>query len=88
MCAGAMIQARLPRLVYALADPKSGAAGSVVNLLQHERLSHRVEVVSGILAREAQELLQAFFEGLRNGCVPRKSTDWYHRQDVLPPHGL
>ncbi len=69
MCAGAMIQARLPRLVYAVDDPKSGAAGSVVNLLQHERLNHRVKVVSGILAQEAQELLQGFFEGLRDGSI-------------------
>jgi tRNA(adenine34) deaminase len=78
MCAGAMIQACLSRLVYALADPKSGAAGSVVDQLQHERLNRRVEVVSGILARQAQELLQTFFEGLRNGRVSHKSTDWHH----------
>lgn len=69
MCAGAMVQARLPRLVYAVDDPKLGAAGSVVNLLQHERLNHRVKVVSGILAQEAQELLQGFFESLRDGSI-------------------
>ena len=72
MCAGAMVQARLPRLVYAVDDPKSGAACSVVNLLQHERLNHRVKVVRGILVQEAQELLQAFFEGLRDGGIPRQ----------------
>ena len=67
MCAGAMIQARLPRLVYAADDPKAGAAGSVLDLLQHERLNHRVTVVRGVLAQEAQALLQAFFQGLRRG---------------------
>jgi len=72
MCAGAMIQARLPRLVYAVDDPKSGAAGSVMDLLGHERLNHRVIVVSGILAEEAQQILQAFFEGLRDGSIPCK----------------
>jgi tRNA(adenine34) deaminase len=65
MCAGAMIQARLPCLVYAVDDPKSGAAGSVLNLLQHEQLNHRVQIVRGILAQEAQQLLHAFFNGLR-----------------------
>ena len=74
MCAGAMVQARLPRLVYAVDDPKAGAAGSVVNLLQHEQLNHRVEVVKGILAEEAQALLQAFFESLRDGSIPRQSA--------------
>ena len=74
MCAGAMIQARLPHLVYAVDDPKSGAAGSAINLLQHEQLNHRVKVVRGVLAREAQQLLQVFFEGLRNGSIARRSA--------------
>lgn len=65
MCAGAMIQARLPRLVYAADDPKAGAAGSVVDLLNHERLNHRVEVIRGILADQAAEQLSAFFQSLR-----------------------
>ena len=65
MCAGAMIQARLSRLVWAADDPKAGAGGSVLNLLEHPALNHRVEVVRGILADEAQAQLQAFFEGLR-----------------------
>jgi tRNA(adenine34) deaminase len=80
MCAGAMIQARLPRLVYAADDPSFGAAGSVINLLQHEQMNHRVKVVRGILAQEAQELLQAFFEGLRNGRIPRQSAAWHRRR--------
>jgi tRNA(adenine34) deaminase len=80
MCAGAMIQARLSRLVYAADDPKAGAAGSVVTLLQHEQLNHRVEVEKGVLAKEAQVLLQAFFEGLRNGSIPRMSAAWHRRR--------
>jgi tRNA(adenine34) deaminase len=65
MCAGAMIQARLPRLVYAVDDPKAGAAGSVVDLLRNERLNHRVEVIAGVLAEEAEELTRRFFQKLR-----------------------
>jgi tRNA(adenine34) deaminase len=65
MCAGAMVQARLPRLVYAVEDPKAGAAGSVVDLLRNERLNHRVEVIAGVLAEEAKELTQEFFQRLR-----------------------
>lgn len=80
MCAGAMIQSRLPRLVYAVDDPKAGAAGSVVDLLQHEGLNHRLEVVKGVLAKEAGALLQAFFEGLRDGSIPHKSAAWRRRR--------
>jgi len=65
MCAGAMVQARLPRLVYAVDDPKAGAAGSVMDLLRNERLNHQVEVIAGVLAEEAEELTQRFFRRLR-----------------------
>ncbi len=65
MCAGAMIQARLPRLVWAADDPKAGAGGSVMDLLHHPALNHEVEVVRGVLAGEAQAQLQAFFQALR-----------------------
>ena len=65
MCAGAMVQARLPRLVWAADDPKAGAGGSVMDLLRHEKLNHRVEVISGVLADEAQEQLSGFFASLR-----------------------
>jgi tRNA(adenine34) deaminase len=65
MCAGAMVQARLPRLVYAVDDPKAGAAGSVVDLLRNGQLNHRVEVIAGVLAEEAEELTQRFFRRLR-----------------------
>lgn len=65
MCAGAMIQARLPRLVWAADDLKAGAGGSVLDLLDHDRLNHRVEVVRGVLADEAGAQLSAFFANLR-----------------------
>ncbi len=65
MCAGAMVLARLPRLVYAARDPKAGAAGSVFDLTRHHRLNHRLHVESGLYADEAADLIRAFFKGLR-----------------------
>lgn len=65
MCAGAIVQARVSRVVYGAEDPKAGAAGSVVELLREPRLSHQVEVIGGILAEECAALLQRFFAGLR-----------------------
>ncbi|NDJ87017.1 MAG: tRNA adenosine(34) deaminase TadA [Chloroflexi bacterium] len=65
MCAGAMVLARLPRLVYAASDPKAGASGSVMDILQHPRLNHRVEVTAGIHAEAAAALLTGFFARLR-----------------------
>lgn len=65
MCAGAMILARLPRLVFATPDPKAGAGGSVMDILNHPRLNHRVEVSSGLFAEEAAALLVGFFARLR-----------------------
>jgi tRNA(adenine34) deaminase len=65
MCAGAMVLARLPRLVYAAPDPKAGAGGSIIDLLQHPRLNHRVEVTAGVLADESAALIREFFAGLR-----------------------
>ncbi len=65
MCAGAMVQARIGRLVYAVDDPRAGAAGSVFNLLQSPRLNHRVEITRGVLAEEAKAQLDAFFATLR-----------------------
>jgi tRNA(adenine34) deaminase len=61
MCAGAMIHARLKRVVYGADDPKTGAAGSVIQVLNHPALNHRIEVHSGVLAGRCAELLQSFF---------------------------
>lgn len=66
MCAGALVLARIGRLVYGAADPKSGAAGSVMNLVNHEVLNHRVSVTSGILEDECSALLKQFFSELRD----------------------
>ncbi len=65
MCAGAMIHARVSRLVYAAADPKAGAAGSVLQVLNHPQLNHQMVVTSGELAEESGELLRSFFRERR-----------------------
>jgi tRNA(adenine34) deaminase len=61
MCAGAIIQARVPRLVYGADDPKGGAVRSCFEILSHPRLNHHVEVTSGILAADCAAILQSFF---------------------------
>ena len=65
MCAGAVVLARVPRLVLGAWDPKAGAAGSVHDLVRDRRLNHRVTVVGGVLADECAELLTAFFDERR-----------------------
>ena len=65
MCAGAMIHARLDRLVYAAGDPKAGACGSVLSVLNHPRLNHRMQVEQGIAAEASAELLRGFFRERR-----------------------
>lgn len=65
MCAGAMVLARIKRLVFATADPKAGMCGSLHNLVQDGRLNHRVEITSGVLANESGELLRGFFRERR-----------------------
>jgi tRNA(adenine34) deaminase len=65
MCAGAMIHARLDRLVIAAADPKAGAAGSVLAVLNHPRMNHQMQVEQGILGEESAELLRGFFRERR-----------------------
>lgn len=65
MCAGAMIHARVERLVYAASDPRTGAAGSVFELLQDERHNHCVSVEGGLLAEDSAELLRSFFRARR-----------------------
>ena len=65
MCAGAMVHARIKRLVYGSDDPKAGAVRSVMQLLDHPQLNHKVEVRSGVLAGRSAEVLQAFFRNRR-----------------------
>ncbi len=65
MCAGAIVLARVPRVVYGAPDPKAGAAGSVLDVLARPELNHRPEVGGGLLAGESASLLRAFFAGRR-----------------------
>ncbi|MFM8540092.1 MAG: tRNA adenosine(34) deaminase TadA [Nitrospira sp.] len=71
MCIGAMILARIPRLVFGALDPKAGACGSVLNVPAERRLNHHVEVIGGVLEQESQELLRTFFKNLRQEAEER-----------------
>lgn len=66
MCAGAILHARIARLVYAAADPKAGACGSVLSVMNHPALNHRLEVASGLLGEECGAMLTAFFRARRS----------------------
>jgi tRNA(adenine34) deaminase len=68
MCAGAIMHARLARVVYAAADPKTGAAGSVLNLFGYPQLNHHTAVMSGVMAEEAGQLLRDFFAARRKAA--------------------
>ena len=65
MCAGAMIHARIERLVFGASDPKAGACGSVLSVLNHPQLNHQIEIGQGVLAAECGELLRSFFRERR-----------------------
>jgi tRNA(adenine34) deaminase len=65
MCAGAMVLARLPRLVYGAIDPKAGASGSILDVLRHPKLNHQVDVTPVLMADESAALIRAFFDSLR-----------------------
>lgn len=65
MCAGAMVHARVKRLVYAATDPRAGAAGSVFNIVQHSALNHRLEITAGVMAQECGGMLREFFAARR-----------------------
>lgn len=67
MCAGAIMQARIRRLVFGAPDPKTGACGGVVNLFAEPRLNHHTTLLGGVLAEECGALLKQFFAGRRNG---------------------
>ena len=66
MCAGAIVQARIPVVVYAAKSPKAGAAGSVMNILCEPKLNHQVQVIQGVLEKEAADLMQSFFQRFRS----------------------
>jgi tRNA(adenine34) deaminase len=65
MCSGAMIHARLRRLIFGAADPKAGAVGSVLEVVNHPRLNHQMQVTDGVLGEECGELLRSFFRERR-----------------------
>ncbi|RQD68434.1 MAG: nucleoside deaminase [Tindallia sp. MSAO_Bac2] len=65
MCAGAILQSRIDRVVIGAMDPKAGACGSVINLLQHERFNHRAEIVTGVMQEECAGIMKTFFTALR-----------------------
>ncbi|MED4602158.1 tRNA adenosine(34) deaminase TadA [Paenibacillus validus] len=65
MCAGAIVQARIPQVIYASPDPKAGCAGTLMNLLQEDRFNHRVDVIQGVLQEECSSMLTQFFRRLR-----------------------
>jgi tRNA(adenine34) deaminase len=73
MCAGAIVLARLGRLVYGAADPKAGACGSVLDVIHEPRLNHRVDVTSGVLAEACGELLREFFAAKRRASAAKRS---------------
>jgi tRNA(adenine34) deaminase len=70
MCAGAIVLARVPRVVFGARDPKAGAAGSVLDVLDEPRLNHRPQVQAGVLGDECSELLRAFFRERRESARP------------------
>ena len=65
MCAGALVLSRIPKVVYGASDPKTGAGGSILNILHHKKLNHRIKVVGGILERDCAGLVQEFFRKKR-----------------------
>jgi len=74
MCWGAILLARIPRVVYGAADPKAGVCGSVLSLHEEERFNHHPEVLNGVLAEECGKILSDFFKGLREG--KKKKERW------------
>ncbi|CAM3665402.1 tRNA adenosine(34) deaminase TadA [Saccharibacillus brassicae] len=73
MCAGAIVQGRVPLVVYGTPDPKAGCAGTLMNLLQEPRFNHRTDLIEGVLREECAEMLSAFFRGLRVRMKERKA---------------
>jgi tRNA(adenine34) deaminase len=75
MCAGAVVNARVKRVVYGASDPKAGACGTLFNLVQDSRLNHRATLETGVLGEEAGELLKSFFREAREGTLKRRGNE-------------
>lgn len=82
MCAGAIVQARIPKVVMACMNPKAGCAGSVLNILDMPAFNHQVEAVRGILAQECQTLLKTFFKELRLRNKAEKEKRLYNLEKL------
>jgi tRNA(adenine34) deaminase len=74
MCAGAIVQSRIARLVFGAWDPKAGACGSIFDIPAERRLNHRVEVLGSLLEQESQALLQEFFQQLRREAAKKEAS--------------
>lgn len=72
MCAGAMMHARLSRVIYGAADPKTGACGSVINVFEQEKLNHHTEIVGGVMEQECGQLLKEFFMSRRIAAAEKR----------------
>lgn len=75
MCAGAIVQARIPKVVMACMNPKAGCAGSILNLLQMKQFNHQVEIERGVLEEECSEMLSGFFRELRRRSKEEKQAE-------------
>jgi tRNA(adenine34) deaminase len=83
MCMGAIILARIPRLVFATRDPKAGAVGSIYNLASDRRFNHKVDVTEGVLAEKCSEMLSGFFKALREKKKADKRTVPENEQEEI-----
>jgi tRNA(adenine34) deaminase len=75
MCAGAIVLARIPRLVYGTTDPKAGACGTLYNIVQDGRLNHSVELVSGVLEQKCGAILREFFSRVRSNAIGKPALN-------------
>lgn len=75
MCAGAIVQARIPKVVIGSMNPKAGCAGSILNLLQMEEFNHQTEIITGVMEEECTKLLQNFFKELREKKKEKKTGE-------------
>ncbi len=75
MCAGAIVLSRIDRLIFGSKDPKAGACGSLYNIVQDLRLNHQVQIIPYILEQECSQILQAFFERVRQKSLEKKNED-------------
>ena len=75
MCAGAIVQARIPKVVIGAMNPKAGCAGSILNLLEERRFNHQVETVRGVLVEECQKMMKEFFKNMRKKKQQKKQPE-------------